>query len=74
MTHQFLFNLYSLSKLSTNLLTKATVQFRIGLVGMYWNTVIDLLKNIALLFKLKDKKRFQPEVIYLNKMMIMNHD
>ena len=35
---------------------------------MYWNTVIDLSKNIALLFKLKDKKRFQPEVIYLNKM------
>ena len=71
MTRQFLFNLYSLSKLSKNLLTKATVHFRIG---MYWNTVIDLLKDIALLFKLKDKKRFQPDVIYLNKMMIMNHD
>ena len=47
MTH--LFNLYSLSKI---LLTKVTVRF---CIGMYWNTVIDLLKNIALQTKRQER-------------------
>ena len=47
------------------LLTKATVYFRIG---MHWNTVIDLLKNVALQVL---KESFNLVVIHLNK-MIMN--